>query len=176
MRPDDTRDLPPRRAHPLCLLLLLATCGSLNVTAAEIYSWTDENGTVHYSDTPPASGEMATIEVEEIYRPGTADANTTPAESPGATSATGQEPDPEVPLSAAEQRRETLARERAERRETQAESEQWCARHRQRLEQMEPARRVFYTNAEGESVRMDDDQRVALIDESRDYLSKNCRE
>jgi hypothetical protein len=41
---------------------------------------------------------------------------------------------------------------------------------------MEPARRVFYTDDQGESVRMDDDQRMALIDESKAFLAKNCRD
>jgi hypothetical protein len=153
MQANDTRQNLPRRDNLLCLALLLVTCSSVDVTAAEIYSWTDENGTVHYSDTPPANGEMATLEVEEIYRPGTADTNATPADEPEATSAASPEEEPAAPLSAAE----------------------LCARHRQRLEQMEPARRVFYTDAEGESVRMDDDLRVSLIDESRDYLDKNCK-
>jgi hypothetical protein len=39
---------------------------------------------------------------------------------------------------------------------------------------MEPARRVFYTNEQGESVRMDDDERMALIEESRAFLAENC--
>jgi hypothetical protein len=184
MQADDTRENLPRRVSPLCLALLLVACASVDVTAAEVYSWTDENGTMHFSDTPPANGEMATLEVEEIYRPGTADTSETPADAPDAAfaddapeaaSAAGPEEEPAVPLSAAEQRREKIAEDRAERRAQEAETEQLCARHRQRLEQMEPARRVFYTDAEGESVRMDDDLRVELIDESKDYLNKNCR-
>ena len=67
-----------------------------------------------------------------------------------------------------------MARERAERRQTQAETDRLCALHRQRLESMEPARRVFYANEQGESVRMDDDRRLELIDESRDFLADNC--
>ncbi len=84
MQADDTRENLTRRANSLCLALLLVTCSSVDVTAAEIYSWTDENGIVHYSDTPPANGEMATLEVEEIYRPGTADTTATPADEPEA--------------------------------------------------------------------------------------------
>ena len=49
------------------------------------------------------------------------------------------------------------ARERAERRQTQAETDRLCALHRQRLESMEPARRVFYANEQG-------DGRITLID------------
>ena len=35
----------------LALIVFLLTFG---VSSAEIYSWVDENGVVHYSDTPPA--------------------------------------------------------------------------------------------------------------------------
>jgi len=49
-----------------------------------------------------------------------------------------------------------------------------CQKHRKRLTQMEPARRVFYTNEQGESVRMDDDLRMDLIEEDRSYINENC--
>ena len=71
-------------------------------------------------------------------------------------------------------KREAMAKNRSQRREQQAETERLCALHRQRLEQMEPARRVFFTDDSGEQVRMDDDQRMALIDESRAYVDSNC--
>jgi hypothetical protein len=77
-------------------------------------------------------------------------------------------------LSFAQQRREQIAEDREERREASAESEQMCARYKQRLAQVEPARRVFYTNAKGESVRMDDDMRIDLVEESKEYIAKNC--
>jgi hypothetical protein len=67
-----------------------------------------------------------------------------------------------------------MSKEREERREAQAEADRMCALHRQRLEQMEPARRVFYTDEAGESVRMDDDRRMGLIEESKEFIAKNC--
>jgi hypothetical protein len=158
-------------ARPCALLLLLAIAWAGSATAAEVYTWTDENGVVHYSDTPRASGEMEALEVEEIYRPGSTDAYAPPADPDSSTPPAGAESDT---VSAAQQRRDEIAKERAERRAAQAETEQDCARHRQRLEQMEPARRVFYTDEQGESVRMDDDQRMALIEESKAYLRENC--
>jgi hypothetical protein len=147
----------------------MAWAGSASAT--EVYTWKDENGVVHYSDSPRASGQMEALEVEEIYRPGSTDAYAAPADSTASVPAAGTEPDT---ASAAQQRREEIAKGRTERRAEQAETEQLCARHRQRLEQMEPARRVMYTDEQGESVRMDDDQRMALIDESKAFLRKNC--
>jgi hypothetical protein len=147
----------------------MAWAGSAGAT--EVYTWKDENGVVHYSDSPRASGQMEALEVEEIYRPGSTDAYATPADPTASAPAAGTE---STTASAAQQRREEIAKGRAEQRAEQAESEQLCARHRQRLEQMEPARRVMYTDEQGETVRMDDDQRMALIDESKAFLRKNC--
>ncbi len=67
-----------------------------------------------------------------------------------------------------------MAKDREERMKEQAETERLCGLHKQRLEQVEPARRVFYTNEKGEPVRMDDEQRVRLVEESKDFLEKNC--
>lgn len=37
---------------------------------ADIYKWVDENGTVHFSDTPPATeGEVETVDAEPAYVP-----------------------------------------------------------------------------------------------------------
>jgi glutaredoxin-like YruB-family protein len=41
------------RPHTLILILIVFVL-SLGASSAEIYSWEDENGVVHYSDTPPA--------------------------------------------------------------------------------------------------------------------------
>jgi len=175
LQPQGNRRCPPRHRCTAGLLLSLAIVFSAGLAASEVYTWTDESGTVHYSDTPRADGETQALEVEEIYRPGSADAYTAPPTPPDAAAGTAPPAAEETPQSAAQQRRESIARDREERREAQAEIDRMCALHRQRLEQMEPSRRVFYTDAQGESVRMDDDKRVALIEESKAYLAENCK-
>jgi len=164
--------------HLAILRLLLCTLAAVSCQAAvatEVYTWTDADGIVHFSDAPPESGESETLQVDEIYRPGSADAFPEPQDAPADAAANANEVEtPEPELSAAQQRREQILRERTERQQAAAEAERLCALHRQRLEQMEPARRVFYTNEQGESVRMDDDQRMGLIDESKQYLADNC--
>ena len=117
---------------------------------------------------------MQTLQVGEIYRPGSSGAYSAPEARPEQPQAMPGQAEAEAPKTAAEARREAMAQNRSQRREQQAETERLCSLHRQRLEQMEPARRVFYTDESGEQVRMDDDQRMALIDESRAYVDKNC--
>jgi hypothetical protein len=168
-----------RRSFGLLAILaigLVYACSSM--AATEVYTWTDDNGVVHYGDSPPEAGESKKINVEEAYRPGTAgaypgDDDKQPPSPPQAGEDAREEAGESV-HSAAEQRREKIAKDRKERREEQAETARMCERHRKRLEQMEPARRVFYTNEQGESVRMDDNQRIALIEEDKEYIQKNC--
>jgi len=167
--------LPQPQATFRLLLCALAAITCHAAAAAEVYTWTDQNGVVHFSDAPPESGPSATLEIEEIYRPGSADVYAKPAEPPPDAAAADVEEAPEPAPSAAQQRREQILRERSEREQQAAEAERLCGLHRQRVEQMEPARRVMYTDEQGETVRMDDDQRMALIDESKDYLARNCR-
>ena len=152
------------------ILLMLATgfasAWISSAAATEVYTWTDQDGIVHYSDTPQTNIAAQKIEVEG--------ADPTAAGPTAGAATSSQTPDAESPQSAAEQRREQIAENREERREAKAENDQLCAKHRQRLTQMEPARRVFYTDEKGESVRMDDDQRMELIKEDKDFVAKNC--
>ena len=54
------------------------------------------------------------------------------------------------------------------------ETDKLCAFYEDRLARVEPARRVVMTDENGEMVRLDDDQRMALVEESRDFIQKNC--
>ena len=145
-----------------------------SAAATEVYTWTDQDGIVHYSDTPLPDAESQKIEVEDAYRPDTTGAYPSTEAPTAGAAVTGQTPDGESPQSAAQRRREQIAEDREERREAKAEIDQLCAKHRRRLTQMEPARRVFFTNEKGESVRMDDDQRMELIKEDKEFIAKNC--
>ena len=169
MKQEFTKQLP-RWLAAISISMACAITG----TATEVHTWTDEDGTVHFSDAPPDSGESETIDVEEVYMPGTSDAypEASQAEDSAAEMLMGQDPD--TPHSAAEQRREDIATARQERREAEEEKDRVCGLHRQRLTQMEPARRVFYTNEQGEQVRMDDNERMGLIEESKQFLAENC--
>jgi len=156
------------------LTVILTWAGSGNVLATEVHTWTDENGTVHFSDAPSASGDSRLINIEGAYMPGTTGAYPAGENSQQAPAGEGGEESEDSPQSVAQQRREQLAKDRDEKKKAKAEADRMCGLHRQRLEQVEPARRVFYTDEQGEQVRMDDDQRMGLIDESKEFLANNC--
>jgi len=48
-------------------ILLLLSCSLSTNLAAEIYTWTDENGKVHFSDKPIASEQVTTIKPSENH-------------------------------------------------------------------------------------------------------------
>jgi len=152
-----------------------------NAVADEIYKWTDENGVVHFDDRPPQGQNTQTIDIPPAPLAGSAEPKPSPNDTqPGndnsaanAPNAPGEED--AAPLSLADQRRAQLATDRENKRETREEMERMCEQRRKRLTQMEPARRVFYTDEDGQSVRMDDDLRVDLIEEDKVFIAKNCK-
>ena len=154
------------------LCVILAGSISISAAATEIYTWTDENGVVHFSGTKPMSTQTETIEIEE-GRGGVSYSQPVAASDQASNQATETETE-EPALTAAQQKRQNIAQARTDQQEEQANIAQLCDMHRQQLEEMEPARRVYYTNAEGQRVRMDDDERVALIKESNKYVAENC--
>jgi hypothetical protein len=164
----------------ICMTALLLGVISGNAVANEVFKWTDENGVVHFGDRPPEGQKTQIVVVPQAPRSSNAWANPSPNDAqPGSDSSAADatklpDEEEEAPMSLADQRREQLAKDRKEKREAGEEMERMCAKHRRRLTQMEPARRVFYTDEKGQSVRMDDDLRIELIEEDKAYIAENC--
>jgi len=158
------------------LTVMMLSCESYNsLFAAEVYTWKDKDGVTHFSDIPPENKPSQLIDAEEAYRPGSAGAYPASGETDPSSSAGTNSLFTESGAEIAQQRREQLAQDRKERREAQAETEALCQKNKDLLARLEPARRVMYINDEGEEVRMDDPQRVGLIQETKDFVSKNCK-
>lgn len=160
------------------ILILIAGLTSMEMLAAEVFSWTDKNGVVHYTDTPPDGQVAQTIDIHEPPRPDASDVYPLPVASDVSSVDTSEDGVPEQapePLTPAQEKRKKMDEQREKYRKEQAEASASCEKHRQRLAQMEPSRRVFYTDEAGETVRMDDEQRVGLVEESREFISKNCK-
>lgn len=155
--------------------------GAAYAQGSEIYTWKDKNGVVHYSDTAPDDPKAKSMEAPEAYLPGSADAypDRPAAELPGAdkavsgqaSSGAGAENEE---ISYAEQKRREIARNREERRAAQAERDRKCAAAREQVAALEPHRRVFFTNDQGETERMDDEVRVGKVEEAKAEIAKYC--
>jgi hypothetical protein len=146
----------------LLLLALIALMMAAGAQAKEVYRWTDENGVVHFSDRKPA--EVRDFDLSEV-----------PDSAPATGSSPyGTAPEPDEP-SAAEQRREAIAQQKQKAREVNAERDAQCAAMRDELARLEPSRRVYFTNEQGETERMDDVQRVDRVAELKRAIAANCR-
>lgn len=163
------RDMKHGNLRSIAVLLSLI-CGLIAspVIFAEVYRWTDENGVTHFSQTPPPEGQDAEIEDLPVTPPAEGADQAAGIDFDGAGNAGGET------MSAAEERRQELAEARARQRSEAQALETACAEARTRLARVEPSRRVFYTNEQGETVRMDDEQRVAEVEQLRDFLAGNC--
>lgn len=144
-----------------CLVLsIVLTTFSTAAQAKEMYSWTDENGTVHFSDTKPPDQDFKTENLPDESRAVPAD----PAQPSAGAEA----------MTPGQQRREQIAEQKRQAREDQAARDARCAAWKAEVEQLEPNRRVFMTNEEGETERMDDVARTDRVAELKAQIARDC--
>jgi hypothetical protein len=139
------------------LLALLICCGAAVAQETKVYQWTDENGVVHFTDSKP---DGRSVEERTLVAP--------PAEA-----ARIQQPD-SAPGSVAQERREEIARKKQEARAEQAANEARCAEWQAEVDRLEPNRRVFFTNEDGETERMDDVERTDRVAELKAQIARHC--
>lgn len=151
---------------PMLVLAAMLACAGSNAIAA-VYRWVDDNGTVHYGETPP-DGVEATLVDTSSPQVGTVEVQAPPRAAETAESTTEPEP-----LSIAEQRRQERAERRAANAAEQQKIEAKCEAMRQQLAWAEPRPRVIIQTPEGPK-RMDDDERLALVEEAKRYIAENC--
>lgn len=133
-------------------VLLLAAIGG--TVQAKVYKWTDAQGRVHYSATPPAEGRASEVPIAP-----------TPAAAPAQPAAAG-EPKPDT--ANGEQKPADAARGEA--------LQQNCEIAKQNLTTLEnPANRRFQ-EAGKEPVYYTDEQRQAKIGEAKKMVTAFCEQ
>lgn len=145
----------------LCLafaIVLASVAGTAR--AKELYSWTDENGTVHFSDTKPVGQDFKTEKIPDDTPAGQTDP--APLTADVDTVTPGQE------------RRQEIAEQKRQARENQAARDAQCAAWRAEVQQLEPNRRVFMTNEDGETERMDDVARTDRVAQLKAQIARDC--
>ena len=159
------------------ILVVLVASMFPSIAAAQkgtIYSWTDENGLKHYSDRAPAE---VTTNMEEIPS-----ASETVPVDPSADTLNNEVVVSEVvngpaaakELSYADQQRLKMEEKRKAQQEKNAERQRICLQATDQLAQIEPSRRVFYTDESGETTRLDDEERVRMVEESKNLIAEYC--
>ena len=141
------------------VLVGMFLAGSAGAQDQKMYSWTDENGTVHFSETQPQGQDAQ----EQVI--------------PQSGQQAGDNPYADVDSgpSYAQQRRDEIARKSDEAQVNKAMSSAQCAAWQAELERLEPNRRVFLTNDEGETERMDDVVRTDKVAELKSQIAKSCK-
>jgi membrane-bound lytic murein transglycosylase len=129
--------------------LLLAVSPTL---ASEIYKWTDEDGTVHYGDTP--SGNPTEERLDVAYKRSDSNAIRGRIDARHEREANSRK---------AAEERDKAKQEAAEEAAAAEQKQQKCEQARDRLQSYLSARRLYREDANGERVYLDD----AGIDEAR---------
>lgn len=154
------------------LLLPLAVCAQ----SKNIYSWTDENGIQHFSDQEPTDIKAEAQPIPTPMEPEFPEnAEEIPLADDSDNTATSQiAATAETMPSYADQQREEIRERREASKEEQAERNRICLQARDQLARIEPNRRVYYTGEDGESVRMDDEQRVREVEKNKALVAEYC--
>ena len=143
----------------VAISLFVGLMAAANAQERKMYSWTDENGTVHFSETRPEGQQVKEQAIPQ-------DAGTQSGGNPYAEVDTGP--------SYAEQRREEIARKSKQTQADRATKSAQCGAWQAEVDRLEPNRRVFYTNEQGETERMDDVERTNRVAELKSRIAENC--
>lgn len=150
------------RTLPITGLLLLLCCFFLAPAQAEtVYKWTDAQGTVHFGERPPEGVDAELVTV--------AGANESSAVDPYAEAREKLTTPAE-----ARQKQEEEAKQREQQQQEAARMAAACEAHKARLEELIPRSRVLQQNPDGTTRMLTNDERQNMIDESQDFVNKNC--
>lgn len=146
------------------LALVLATAAGS--AAAEIYTWKDASGRVHFSDSPPPDAN-----VKSMKSAPTATAPETDASKPAPKS--WQEKELESRQKKAEQA-QADEKKKAEQARA-AEKERYCANLKRNIAMLERGGRVGRPNDKGEFEFFSDDQIAKEAEQARSQLARDCK-
>ncbi len=151
---DKTRSLLPL---PLLTALLLTTHAH-----AGVYKWTDAQGRVHYSDTPPPRQEAQRVQT----------GRTNEAEAAAARRSLADK------LSESELRRKKLQEDEDKRKaeeEKQRARAEHCAKAREQLTLLQQNARIGRIDPQGQRHIMGDAERTVAIQEAEKRADEFCR-
>lgn len=154
----------------------------LAASAQAQWKWKDAKGNVQYSDRPPPSG---TPDKDILQRPPGASRSISvvPAGQPASAAASAPQPAASAPTKAeqeatARQKQDQdreAAKQKEEERRVAAQRRENCSRAQASLRDLQSGIRITRTNEQGERIFMDDTQRQAEIDRTRNVMASECK-
>lgn len=153
------------------------------LACAQIYTWKDSSGRIHYADNPPGGVDAKPLrgKTEASPRPTQPDTGSSvpsaSASAPPTAKASGpkgwEERDRDFKQRQKEQA-EADGKAKKE-QESKAEKERYCSDLRRNLAMLERGGRIGQANEKGESIPMSDSQMQAEINRSKAQLAKDCK-
>jgi hypothetical protein len=152
---------------PTFLLSILIGTLALSTTQTmaeeQVYRWVDKDGVVHFGDRPGGHVDAEVVELEA------APADELQSDSqPSSPYQHNSEP------TYAQKLREERTESRKEAAEKKKEMDALCKTHRERVATLEPFTRVMFEQEDGSVTRMDDNDRLEKLNESKAFVAENC--
>jgi hypothetical protein len=144
-------------------LAVAALAFATGVQANEIYKWTDEDGNVHYEDRPSGAPTEERLALNYRRTDGSAVQKRVAARH-----------EREASRAEAKSQAEAAEREAADNAAAAAERKQACERARGRLETYLQSPRLYRTDANGERVYLDDEQRQEARRKAEEQVTEFC--
>ena len=152
------------------IIIVIATLPALVIAdGGQIYKWLDEDGNLHYTDSPPPPGRVAE-EVTVAPRPTAEDAGDARKHLERLIE------DQEASYSASQKQKEEQEARRVEEQELEVQRKKKCASSRQSLRALQTSRPVYSIDDRGEYVFLSDDERAATIKSFEKSVAENCQE
>ncbi|MEX0899269.1 MAG: DUF4124 domain-containing protein [Gammaproteobacteria bacterium] len=144
-------------------LAIAVVCGAIFAApaTAQVYKWTDDEGRVHYSDTPPGDVEATLLPIESADT----DLEATLREQVAR----------ERELELREQTDADAAEDAEAEAAHRAAVERACVQARERVAMLESARRISRVDADGNRRSYNEEQRAAALAEARQQVTEWCR-
>ena len=145
-----------------CLLIgiLGLSISSLTLAATQVYKWTDENGVVHYSESPPAdAGKVKTTTLTVHGQP--VDDDSTPATTPAAAPASSGKP---------AAKKLTQEQSDAAKAENQAQCDEW----KNDISSLNDHGRIRVMGDDGTSKFLSDEEKQKRISDDQESMNKLC--
>jgi flagellar motility protein MotE (MotC chaperone) len=143
--------------------LVLLACLSLSAQAG-LNKWVDEDGKVHYSDSPPAGAQVESV--RNISGKG--------QESAPADYSSKNYSQREAELNKARQQKKEATEKSAREAAQQQERKQNCAAARENLRALESGTRLVTYDENGEKRFLDDAERTQRMNSAREAVKGNC--
>lgn len=143
-------------------LCCVALSGLMPAAAEQLYKWTDEEGNVHFSQTPPPAAERREVETLEIRA----------APPSGVGGGNAQET-----LQGLDERRAKRAEEserQAKTKEEEALRKQNCESARQRVQALSGFKRLRHKQADGEYRYYTEEERNSEIESAQAVADEFC--